>query len=364
MIHKATPIRTWFVVAVAVLLMGTGVGAQTHEEIASRTGLAPDLFVELKVSVDGSDLVVFAVYVTERTFESKISQALREWLLSYIGKNALYVNPAVKEVVGTFPFRPDLVSLEQEGKPAFFPNLSDWIEITPGFLTGGSQVNPAGASYGVGSEGILVAGDRIDPAQPFTLVYQGTKARLEISKKAPSPPAAAAPREATQVPLLAQVTDVGAELTSGEFSSTRVASLLGLDPSLVGTISVGSRGEELRLVVVQVEEGIRKGALRPDLLATLEPFIGTGAVMIWALSPSGAAFSPWQMWIKQTGTNYVFFSTSSFVELTEGFLRSGRVEARSVLAGLVLLPSGVRRDAPFGVFYGSAGVTLPNVPSQ
>ena len=361
--RKATRLRAAVLVGIVVLLVGMGAGAQNHEEIASRTGLDSDLFVELKVTAGEIDLVIFVVYVAERTFESKISSSLQEWLFPYVGKTALYVNPTVKDAATGFPFVPALLRVEQEGKPPFVPVSSDWVEITPGFLAGAFEVNPAGASYGVGSEGILVLGDRIDPTRPFSLVYQGSSARLEVSNRAPAPPAAVSPREPTTVPLLTQVTDLGASLEASDFSAAKAASLLGLDPSLVGTIVVRDSGDELRLVLFQVEEGIRKGAMRPELLSTLEPFVGKGAVMVWALSPTGAVFSPWQMWIKQGGTNYVFFSTSSFVELTQGFLRSGRIAPGNVLAGLVLLPAGVRHEEPYAVFYGSASATLPNVAS-
>ncbi len=358
--------RLGSVLLLVLLLTGIGVVAETHEEIASKTGLDPDLFVELKVTVGGSELAIFSVYINERTFASKVSPSLRQSLFPFAGRNVLYVNPTTKEVVPSFPFFPSALGVEQEGKPPFVPTPSDWVEITPGFLAGVFQVNPAGASYGSGSEGILVLGDRIDPEKPFYLVYQGVRARFEIAKGAPvTPPAAAAPREPVEVPLLTGVTDLVDELVRGDFSSARVAALLGLDPTLVGTVTAKDHGEELRVLFINLEEGVRGSALRPDLLETVAPLIGTGAVMVWALSPTGASFSPWHLFIQQAGTNYVFFSASSFVELTEGFLRAGRVEPGNVLAGALLLPAGVNRGAPFTVHYGGAGwVTFPNVPPE
>ncbi len=343
--------------------MGIGAVSQTHEEIASRTGLDPDLFVELSSSVDGAEVQVFAVFVAERTLSSKISPALYDRLLPYVGRNALYVNPTVKDVVSSFPFRPGDVTVEQEGRPTFVPQASDWVEITPGFLTGSFRTNPLGATYGSGSEGILVMGDRVDSSRAFTLVYRDARARFEIA----SPVAGATSsggREPVTVPAVTSVTALGDVLGTGDFTSTVVANLLGIDPALVGTITVKSHTEELRLVLVRLEAAIRESALEPVLLSSLDPLIGTGAVMVWALSSTGAAFTPFDFYVQQSGTNYVFFSESSFVELVPGFLHARRVDTGEIEAGIVLLPSGVRLDLPFDVRYGAAGVTFPSVPPQ
>ena len=92
--------------------------------------------------------------------------------------------------------------------------------------------------------------------------------------------------------------------------------------------------------------------------AALEPLVGTGAVMVWALSQTGSAFIPWNFYIQQSGTNYVFFSAASFVELTEGFLHSGRVEPGAIAAGVIRLPGGVDTNAQFAIQYGTAGATF------
>ena len=353
----------FFIPLVACLLMGVGALSQTHEEIASRTGLDPDLFVELSSSVGGAEVKVFVVFVTERTFASKISPALHDWLLPYVGRNALYVDPTVKDVVSSFPFLASDVSVEQDGRPTFIPIASDWVEITTGFLTGSFRTNPAGATYGSGSEGILVLGDRIDSTRPFTLVYRDARARFEIAQ----PVAAAASsggREPVTVPSVASVTHLGDALAKGDFSSTAVAALLRIDPTLVGTITVKSHTEELRLLLVRLEAGVRESALQSDVLASLEPLIGRGAVMVWALSSTGAAFTPFDFYVQQSGTNYVFFSESSFVELVPGFLHARRVEPGQIAAGVILLPGGVRQDLPFDVRYGAVGVTFPHVPPK
>jgi len=81
--------------------------------------------------------------------------------------------------------------------------------------------------------------------------------------------------------------------------------------------------------------------------------------MIWAVSPGGAEFSPWNLYIRQSGTNYVFFSKASFVELTENFLRVERVEPGDVVAGIIRLPKSVNANAPLSVFYGTSGADYP-----
>lgn len=372
--YITVPGRIVIVSSLLLFLIGVGSLAEaSHEQIASETGLDSDLFVTLTMDVSGTELALFIVYINERAMNSKIlkNPTLRQTLLQYVGSNALYVNPTTKQVVSSFPFIPEQFSVEQEGRPVFFPTRSDWVEITAGFLEGRFQVNPGGASYGSGSEGVLVMGDHIDPAEPFWVVYQGQRARFELAAPtavvppttAPvSIPSVVPPRVMADVASLERVTDLEEALTHGDFSAETVAALLGLDPTLVGTIAFTSGSEELRLLFVQLEAGVQESALGADLLLSIEPLIGTGAVMIWALSSTGSDFSPWHFFVQQSGTNYVFFSASSFVELTAGFLRGGRVETGEVVAGVILLPRGVDRAAPFTVYYGSTGVTLPRAP--
>lgn len=345
-----------------LLLLGLSAGGQTHQDVANLTGLDPNLFVELHVPVAGGELAIFAVYLNDRAFESRISSSLAQQLRPFVGKNALYINPTVKEISGSFPFQPGLLTVEQEGRPTFVATSGDWVEITPGFLAGGSQVNPAGAASGWGSKGILVLGDHIDGTRTFTLVYQGVRARLEIAAAAPPVPAAVAPREAFFLPLFPEVTDLGEKLTGGDLSQARVASLLGLDPSLVGTITVVRQQEVLQLVLVWIEAGIEKSTLRPDLIQALTPLLGQGMVMVWALSATGAAFRPWDLWVSQSGRRCEFWSDSSFAELTPGFLRTQRVEAGTVVGGVVRPCAWVDPRRAFEVHYSTApGVSFPNV---
>jgi len=355
------------VFALLLLLMGFGVLAETHEQLASKTGLAPDLFSELTVTVNGTDLGIFLVAVDQRAFDSRVSPALRQTLGPYVGQNALYVNATVKEVVSSFPFDPDRLTVTQDGKPAFVPVPSDWVEITPGFLEGRFTENPAGTSYGSGSEGVLIMGDHIDITEPFTVSYAGQQTGFALrpqtaadvqtgSSVAPSHPP-------VSIPTVSGVSDLQDTLTHGEFSAERVAGLLGIPQGLLGTITLTNAGQELRLLCIRLEPALRGSGLSPDLLSAVDPLIGTGAVMVWALSPTGAPFVPWNFYIQQSGTNYVFFSDASFVELTKGFLHVGQIAPGEIVAGVIRLPNGVDPRASFSLRYGTSGVTFaPSTP--
>lgn len=352
-----------------MLVVGTGLLAGPHGQIASRTGLDPDLFNVLTVDVGGTEMVLFIVVIDERIFFSRISPVLRERLRPYIGKNALYINPTVEQLVDTFPFFPEQIIVEQEGSPSFTPAQSDWHAITDGFLAGIFHVNPGGEARGSGSEGILVLGDRIDIERPFWVSYQGVRVRFDVAEPPAHLPAAIPSRPPVAVAPLAvvpleQITDLKGALTEGEFSVATVAPLLGIPLEMVGTLTIASRGDELRILLIRLEEEIRTSALHSDLLSSLEPLIGTGAVMVWALSPTGSAFIPWHFYIQQSGTNHVFFSGASFVELTAGFLSGNRVESGTLVAGVIRLPRGIDTALPFTVFYGTAGASFPGVPAE
>lgn len=359
-------LRRVVALALLLLLMSFGVLAETHEQLATNTALASDLFNEITVSVNGTDLGIFLVAVDQRAFNSRVSAALRETLTPYVGRNALYVNLTVKEVVPSFPFSPERLTVTQDGKPTFIPARSDWIEITPGFLDGRFTENPAGTSYGSGSEGILVMGTHIDITQPFTVSYEGQQARFVLGPGTASTTASgpqsgssvAASHPPVSVPTLSEISQLQDTLTHGDFSVARVAGLLGVPQDLLGTIAVTNGGKELRLLCIRLEPAVRESALSPDLLAAVDPLIGTGAVMVWALSPTGAPFIPWNFYIQQSGTNYVFFSDASFVELTKGFLHVGQVDPGQMVAGVIRLPSGVDPGVAFSLRYGTSGATF------
>jgi hypothetical protein len=338
--------------------------AGTPEQIASKTGLDQDLFATITVDVGDTQLAVLAVAIIDRAFSSRISGHLREQLLPYVGKNALYINPTVNEVVNSFPFFPQRLTISQEGVPTFTPTAGDWVEISDGFLNGRFVPNPGGTSYGSGSEGILVMDKAIDITKPFTVSYEGQTANFNVGEGATtaystaSPTgAAAAPSHAEiNVPLPEKITDVQGALTTGEFTRASVAALLSIPIQLVQTITVAARGNELRLVLVYLQDEVCEAAFGRELAASLEPLIGTGAVMVWALSSTGSPFSPWSFFIQQNGTNYLFFSGSSFVELTQGFLRDDEVAAGQIMAGVIRLPKGVDQNAPFSLYYSTNSV--------
>jgi len=342
--------------------------ADPRDQFAQETGLDPDLVNLVKVSVGGTELTITFVFINERTFQSRISLELLGLLQTYVGQNAIYVNPSIDAVVGSFAFDPQLVAVQQSGVTSI-PPWEAWDEITPGFLSGRFEVNPSGPSQGSGSEGVVILGDLIDPQLPFDVLYAGERASLELgSLPAPTPvaqgttgsPTAATqshdPIEVVPVETLDAVQDL---LLHEDFSSEAMAALFELDPLVVRTMVLTPRGSELRLFFVRLEESVRTSLLGAELIATIDEVIGTGAVMVWAVSPSGAEFSPWHFYIRQGGTNYVFFSTASFVELTEGFLRVERVEAGEVVAGVIRMPRSVDASAQLSVFYGTSGADYP-----
>jgi len=347
-----------------LVLAGAAGAADPRQRFAEETGLDLDLIGVVQTNVGGIELTITFVFVNERTFDSKVSADLRLALMPYVGRNAVYVNPSIEQVVSQFAFSPAELSARQDGESAFFPQANAWIEITPGFASGWFEVNPSGPDRGSGSEGILVLGEAIDSTRPFDLIYRGQEVRFEIGQGviSPSAPAAAAAtssHDPIDVPPLEGTGTLENVLMQDEFSAASMAAMLELDAELVRALLLTIRGEELRLLLVRLEESIRDSALGPELLSALEPLLGTGAVMVWAFSVEGAAFSPWSFYIQQGGTNYVFFSSASFVALTDGFLRVERVGAGEVAAGVIRLPKSVNSALPFSVYFGTSGVDYP-----
>jgi len=354
------------VVSFLLVLFFSGLAcADPRERFAEETGLDLDLIGVAQVEVGGFELTVTFVFINERTFHSKISLDLRAALSPYVGQNALYVNPSVEEVVSQFAFSPFEIEVRQVGESSFAPDVDAWSDITRGFTLGRFEVNPSGPDQGSGSEGILVLGGAIDSTRPFHVIYRGAEVRFEVgqaiaaSSVGPSGRSATTSHDPIEVPPLEGTGTLQDVLTHEEFSTASMAALLELDPDLVRVLLLALRGEELRLLFVRLEEEIAESALGPELIAALEPLIGTGAVMVWAFSAEGAAFSPWSFYVKQGGTNYVFFSSASFVELTDGFLRVERVNAGEVAAGVIRLPKSVDSGLPFSVYFGTSGVDYP-----
>ncbi len=360
--------RAGVALCVSLLLVFAFAGsvfADSRDRFAQETGLDLDLISILQTTVNGTELTIVFVFINDRTFQSKISAELRAVLLPYVGRNAFYVNPSIEQVVSQLAFSPFEISVRQGTAPAFVPERDAWIEVTSGFAAGHFEVNPSGSEQGSGSEGILVLDETVDVAQPLELRYGGEAARFDIgmatavSTTTASVPSAVSSHEPIEVAHLDETVTLEEILMRDNFSADSMAALLELDPDLVRVMELTSRGEELRLLLVRLETPIRDSALGLDLLDALDPLVGTGAAMVWAFSKEGAAFSPWNFYIKQRGTNYVFFSSASFVELTDGFLRTERVVAGEVAAGVIRLPKSVDNTVPFSIYYGTAGVDYP-----
>ena len=366
--HKTKLGRLLTLASLFFLLTSAAALGDPRQQFAEETGLDMDLIQVAQSEVNGVELTVVFVYVNQRTFDSKISPTLRSTLLPYVGRNAIYVNPSIEEVVAQFEFFPMSIVVEQAGRDRFVPGYDAWREITAGFLAGVFQVNPAGPSQGSGSEGILILGDEIDAETPFSITYLGQQVEFSISSapavSATLPSGTGTAATSSHVPAnVVPLADLGSledVLGHETFDATSLAAFFGLDPALVRAMEIAARGEDLRLVLFDLQPEIRNGALGADLIETIDPLVGTGAVMVWAFSPSaGAAFSPWHFYIQQGGTNYVFFSSASFAEITAGFLTVGRVLPGEVVAGIVRLPRGADPALPYTVFYGTTGVDFP-----
>lgn len=355
--------RAALVSSLLLCLAAGAVFAEARDEFARETGLDIDLINVLNVDVGGTQLTVVFVFINERALASRVDPTLRQTLLPFVGRNALYVNPSVKEVVGWFDFNPLLVAVQFMGGELLWPAATSWTEITPGFLHGLFQVNPAGPSQGSGSEGVLVLGDAIDSTEPFEILYGGQRVRFDIAQSpapgAPTPRSASSSHPPISVPVLEDTSDLTELLALDSLTAEGMAGLLGLDRSLVRVLDVPTQGQALRLVLVHLTEAVRDSALGTDLLQRLDPLIGTGAVMVWATSSTGAPFSPWSFYVQQNGTNYVFFSAASFVELTEGFIRTEILSSGTVIAGVIRLPKTVDASAPFSIYYATSGVSFP-----
>lgn len=336
--------------------------AEPREEFARETGLDTDLINVLKVDVGGTELTVVFVFINDRALASKVDPTLRQTLLPFVGRNAIYVNPSIKSVVSSFDFNPLAIAVQPDGGSLLWPSADSWIEITPGFLNGFFQVNPAGPSQGSGSEGVLILGDSIDAGKPFEIVLSGQRVRFQVSATAPIASTArsvTSSHEPISVPVLEDVSTIEQLLALDSVTSESMAGLLGLDRSLVRVLDTRGRGQSLRLVFVHLTEAVRSGSLSAELVQRLDPVIGTGAVMVWATSTTGTAFSPWSFYVQQNGTNHVFFSSASFVELTQGFLKTDSLAPGAVIAGVIRLPKSVNASAPFSIYYGTSGVSFP-----
>jgi hypothetical protein len=335
-----------------------------RDDFARETGLDTDVIGVVQVDVGGIEMTIAFVFVNERALDSRISPALRQTLEPYVGRNALYVNPTVRDVVSRFGFDPQAIAVQGEGHERAMATASAWIELTPGFLDGAFLVNPAGSEQGSGSEGVLVLGDLIDPMLPFDVFYGAQRVTFRIAAPASisdssSSSTSALSHDPISVPTLGDVSSLENVLALPDLTEVSLAALFALDRSLVRVVAGMVGTDTVRFVFVRLEESVRTSALGNDLLSRLDPAIGTGAVMVWATSTTGAAFSPWYLYVQQSGTNFVFFSSASFVELTSGFLGLKRLDPGALAAAVIRLPRGVDVQTPFAVRYNSFSVTYP-----
>jgi hypothetical protein len=335
-----------------------------RDDFARETGLDTDLIGVVQVDVGGTEMTIAFVFVNERALDSRVSTALRQALEPYVGRNALYVNPSVRDVVLRFGFDPQAIAAQGEGRERTTAPVSAWVELSPGFLGGAFLVNPAGAEQGSGSEGVLVLGDLIDPTRPFDIFYGNERTTFRILAAASSgstsvSSTSAASHDPISVPALGDVSSLESVLARSDLTEVSLAALFALDRSLVRILDATVTSAAVRFVFIRLDESVRASALGDDLLSRLDPLIGTGAVMVWATSTTGAPFSPWSFYVQQSGTNFVFFSSASFVGLTSGFLSLERLEPGTLAAAVIRLPKNVNAQAPFAVRYSSFGVTYP-----
>ncbi len=348
--------RALVVSSLLFLCLSGVVLADARDDVSTTTGLDRDLIGVIQTDVGGTEMTIVFVFINDRTFDSHVSPVLREALRPYVGQNALYVNPTVESVVPHFSFDPYAVAVQGEGHGRAAAPATGWVELTPGFLTGAFQVNPAGAKQGSGSEGILVLGDLVDSAKPFTVSYDATSTTFALSAEAsPAPGATGSASALSHTPItvtaLEDVTSLEDVLALPGLTADSLASLFGLDPSLVRLLDVPVKSDTIRMAFVRLDESIRTSALGPELLERLDSTIGTGAVMTWIYSATAAPFTPWYFYIRQSETNYVFFSDASFVALTAGFLDLTRLVPGQLAAAVIRLPRSVDPRKPFDIRY-------------
>jgi hypothetical protein len=351
--------RVLLVSSLFVLCAASAALGDPRDDFARETGLDSDLIGVIQVDVGGTEMTIAFVFVDARALESHVSPSLRQALQPYVGRNALYVNPSVRNVVSHFDFTPQAIAVQGEGRERTTPPASAWVELTPGFLGGAFEVNPAGASQGSGSEGVLVLGDLVDPTRPFDIFYGNERTTFRILPAGSSRASTAASHDPISVPALGDVSSLESVLARPDLTEVSLAALFALDRSLVRMLDATVGPNAVRFVFIRLEESVRTSALGVDLLSRLDPVIGTGAVMVWAISTIDAPFSPWYFYVQQSGTNFVFFSSASFVELTSGFLGLDRLEPATLAAAVIRLPKGVDAQAPFAVRYSTFGVTYP-----
>lgn len=357
------------VLAVVIMLVGVCGYGQTGEQISWETGLDQDLFATMRIDVQGVEVAVFFVYLNDRAFDSNISAGLAEKLRPYANRNALYVNVTVQGNRSWVAVDPSKFVVQSAGGDAMPAAEEAWVEITAGFVGGVLHPNPDDPSYGSGSIGVLLLGEAIDPERPFTIAYSGQEQRavtLTVRAGSTASPAMSHGGEAVTDPnyedprqgslgdhsIAVSFLDA---LLDEEVDREQMANSLGIQAERVHLIECGEESERLRLLLVELDgsppTGLQAGADAVSLWETIAPLAGTGAVMVWAASATGAEFTPYAFYLQQAGSTFLFFSRSSFVDLTEGFTDQRRLAPGDVSAGIVLVHRRIDLQSPYTMHY-------------
>ena len=361
------------IVAVGVMLAGICANGQTSEQISWETGLDQDLFATMQIDLHGVEVAVFFVYLNDRAFDSNISPGLADKLRPYSNVNALYVNVTVEGGRRQIAFDPTQFVILQFGSDPVSAVEEAWAEITPGFLGGFLQPNPEDPSYGAGSVGVLVLGESIDPEKSLTIAYSGQEQRAVTIAVGDRPPGFSGtggageaatdpgyedPRQGSlagspiTIPFLSALLDEGVQ-------AEHLAGLLGIPTSKVHLFACGGAADRVRILLVELSD-VRladQGAIAGEdqdaaaLWDAVAPLAGTGAVMVWAASALGAEFTPYAFYLQQAGSTFLFFSRSSFVDLTDGFTQTHQLAPGEVSAGIVLVHRGIDLEQPYTMHY-------------
>nr|MBN1858664.1 hypothetical protein [Candidatus Bipolaricaulota bacterium] len=215
------------------------------------------------------------------------------------------------------------------------------------------------------------------PEQLFTISYRGQEERAISLRLAPhaailpgASPGSVGAGEAATDPAHEELRQgsLGAApatipfldaLLDEDVQAEELAGLLGIGTQRIHLITCGGEADRLRLMLVELgdalfaEQGAVDGAEHEAgaLWEVLAPLAGTGAVMVWAASTTGAEFTPYAFYIQQAGSTFLFFSRSSFVDLTEGFTAQRRLGPGEASAGIVLLHKGIELQSPYTMHY-------------
>ena len=224
---------------------------------------------------------------------------------------------------------------------------------------------------------MLLLGEVIDPERLFTISYDGQEERaitLMLDPRAAAAPGPGLgwagsgeaatdpmhedPRQGSVANTQVAIPFLDA-LLDGDVQTEELAGLLGIEPRRIHLIACGGETDQLRIMLIELDNALFLGRVCADgmedaagpLWEIVSPLAGTGAVMVWAASTTGAEFTPYAFYLQQAGSTFLFFSRSSFVDLTEGFTARRRLAPGEVSAGIVLLHRGIDLQRPFTMHY-------------